>query len=157
MPLLNTYSLCNFNTSYSNAKLNGRTKALGKESPPASSKPLLLDLDFSVTNNVFVSKLSLHPFYQRTRDLPGFIYEISGLSRNSFNRFNSSSLSSSFFFPLFSWKSKRTQNLLAISCSTFPHFSGLFERYFSTFFSSFCFVELYLNALDSLDVLAIVV
>ena len=67
---------------------------------------------------------------------PGFIWEIPGRSRNSFNHFNSSSLSSCFFFPILALESKRTQNLLVISCSTFLRFSGLFGRYFSTFFFS---------------------
>ena len=67
---------------------------------------------------------------------PRFIYELSGRSGSSFNHFNSSSLSSSFFFPLFALKSNRTQYLLVISCSTSLCFPGLFGRsYFSTFFT----------------------
>ena len=136
MSILNTYSLCNFKTSYSMQISMGQPKALEKESPLASSITHA-DLEFSITNNIFVRTLSLHPFYQRTSDLflPGFIYEILGRPRNSFNHFNSSLLSSSFFFSIFALKSKCTQNLLVILCSTSLPFPGLFGRYFSTFFT----------------------
>ena len=150
--LSNTHSLRNFKKLYNNESFNERPKAVEKEPPPACPyhfHHLLFHaaLKFSITNNV----LFVHFHCILLMFSPGFIYKISQQSKKNFNHFNSSSLSSSYFFPLFALKSIRTQNLLVISCSTSLCLPGSFGSYFSTFMTYLRLVNLYLNALDSLD------